>query len=107
MQEPELRGELAQFLGYALGWMNDIPASDAACLSGMPAFDKMHAAVLTQDPDSSVDELKSAFRAAIAWIDAVPKSMVASFPAMSGFDRDAGEELLDMEPDALPAFCPA
>lgn len=40
------------------------------------------------------DEVKSVARAALDYIDALPKDVVAALPAMPGFDRDWAENVL-------------
>ena len=42
---------------------------------------------------AKIQALKEALRAALDWIDAVPKDVV--LPTMPGFDRDEVEELLE------------
>ena len=49
-------------------------------------------------------------RAALDWIDAIPKETADSLPAMPGFDRDAAESILDSAPtskasDETCAYC--
>lgn len=45
-------------------------------------------------PDQTVKELQDALRYALDWIDAVPKDVAESLPAMPGFDRDWADSLL-------------
>lgn len=51
------------------------------------------------DKDKLIEELCSALRAAMEWIDAVPEEAAAAFPSMPGFDRDWVESLLADHPD--------
>jgi hypothetical protein len=39
-------------------------------------------------------EIVQVAEAALRYIDAIPKEIVASFPAMPGFDRDWAEEVI-------------
>ena len=49
--------------------------------------------------DELIQELRSALRAALGWIDAVPDETVNSLPSMPGFDRDWADNLLTSTPD--------
>lgn len=40
-------------------------------------------------------ELLKVAEAALRWIDAIPKEVVASLPAMPGFDRDWAEDVME------------
>lgn len=46
------------------------------------------------EPLTKLEALAEVTRAALDWIDAVPSDVVATLPAMPGFDRDAAENTL-------------
>lgn len=45
-------------------------------------------------PEERIGLLQDYLRAALDWIDAVPKEVADRLPAMPGFDRDEAESLL-------------
>ncbi|MFA6198837.1 MAG: hypothetical protein WC679_00270 [Bacteroidales bacterium] len=47
----------------------------------------------TPDYWNKISELKSALRAALDYIDALPSDVVATLPVMPGFDRDWVEDM--------------